>query len=335
MTGEPSAGGTGPEGADDLGARAPHPPVDPLEPVADPATAHEEAPPLLSADDPDAALGEDLAGEETVDLGQPTEDDADAFADWDDPELAALWQRFSADGDPQARERLILQYAPLVKYVAGRVSVGLPSHVEVADLTSYGMFGLIDAVERYDPARGVRFESYAIQRIRGAIIDELRSLDWIPRSVRSKARQVEEALQDLEHRLGRSPGEEELAGELGMDLDEMRRTLSQVALTSVVALDEAVGGDDEARSPLVERLPDRSSPDPEARVDDAEMRRLLATTVDELGERERSVVVLYYFEGLTLAQIGEVLGVTESRVSQIHSKSVLALRGKIAGRVRG
>ena len=254
----------------------------------------------------------------------------------DDPDLALLWQRFIDDGDPDARERLILQYAPLVKYVAGRVSVGLPPHVEVADLTSYGMFGLIDAIERYDPHRGVRFESYAIQRIRGAILDELRSLDWIPRSVRTKARQVEEALQALEHRLGRSPAEEELAAELGVELEELRATLAQVSLTSVVALDElAVGGEDESRGALVERLPDRASPDPEARLDDAEMRRLLATTVNELGERERSVVVLYYFEGMTLAQIGEILGVTESRISQIHAKSVLALRGKITERVRG
>ncbi len=254
----------------------------------------------------------------------------------DDPDLALLWQRFIDDGDPDARERLILQYAPLVKYVAGRVSVGLPPHVEVADLTSYGMFGLIDAIERYDPHRGVRFESYAIQRIRGAILDELRSLDWIPRSVRTKARQVEEALQALEHRLGRSPAEEELAAELDVELEELRATLAQVSLTSVVALDElAVGGEDESRGALVERLPDRASPDPEARLDDAEMRRLLATTVNELGERERSVVVLYYFEGMTLAQIGEILGVTESRISQIHAKSVLALRGKITERVRG
>jgi RNA polymerase sigma factor FliA len=159
-----------------------------------------------------------------------------------DPEVVALWERYKSDGDPQARERLILQYSPLVKYVAGRVSVGLPATIEHADLTSYGMFGLIDAIEKFDIERGLKFETYAISRIKGAIIDELRSIDWIPRSVRSKARDVEKALTALETRLRRTPTERELADEMGVSLNELRTTLAQVSLTSIVALDESFGG---------------------------------------------------------------------------------------------
>lgn len=255
----------------------------------------------------------------------------------DDPEVVALWVRFKADGDPDARERLILQYAPLVKYVAGRVSVGLPATVEHGDLTSYGMFGLIDAIERFDLDKGVKFETYAISRIRGAIIDELRTIDWIPRSVRTKARRVEQAMATLEHDLGRTPSEDELADELDVDVDELRRTLAQVSLTSVMALDEpfASGEDEEGGSTLLDKVPDQSSPDPQARMEDATLRQVLSESVAHLSERERTVVMLYYFEGMTLSQIGEVLGVTESRICQVHSKAVLGLRTKIIERTRG
>lgn len=255
----------------------------------------------------------------------------------DDPEVVALWRRFKTDGDPDARERLILQYAPLVKYVAGRVSVGLPSTVEHGDLTSYGMFGLIDAIERFDLEKGVKFETYAISRIRGAIIDELRTIDWIPRSVRTKARRVEQAMATLEHDLGRTPSEDELAEQLDVDVDELRRILAQVSLTSVMALDEpfASGEDEEGGSTLLDKVPDQSSPDPQARLEDATLRQVLSESVAHLSERERTVVMLYYFEGMTLSQIGEVLGVTESRICQVHSKAVLGLRTKIIERTRG
>lgn len=255
----------------------------------------------------------------------------------DDPEVVALWHRFKAEGDQDARERLILQYAPLVKYVAGRVSVGLPSTVEHGDLTSYGMFGLIDAIERFDLDKGVKFETYAISRIRGAIIDELRTIDWIPRSVRTKARRVEQAMATLEHDLGRTPSEGELAEQLDVSIDELRRILAQVSLTSVMALDEPFAGDDddEGGSTLLDKVPDRSSPDPEMRMEDATLRQVLSESVAHLSERERTVVMLYYFEGMTLSQIGEVLGVTESRICQVHSKAVLGLRTKIVERTRG
>jgi RNA polymerase sigma factor FliA len=253
-----------------------------------------------------------------------------------DPEVVRLWEQYKRTGDSQLRERLILQYAPLVKYVAGRVSVGLPASIEHADLTSYGMFGLIDAIEKFDLAKSVKFETYAIARIKGAIIDELRAVDWIPRSVRAKARDVEKALATLEHDLQRTPSEEELAAELGLTLDELRTTLTQVSLTSLVALDETMPGDDASdRQALIDTLQDHKTVSPESSYEDVEMRTMLSEAINRMPEREKTVVVLYYFEGLTLAQIGEILGVTESRVCQIHTKSVLGLRTKLAERTRG
>jgi RNA polymerase sigma factor FliA len=248
------------------------------------------------------------------------------------PEIVALWERFKRDADSGARERLILQYSPLVKYVAGRVSVGLPATIEHADLVSYGMFGLIDAVEKFDLGKGVKFETYAIARIRGAIIDELRSIDWIPRSVRSKARDVERALTALETRLRRSPSEGELADEMDISVKELRQTLTQVSLVSLVALDESFSGDDSERQSLVDTLKDPKAADPESSYEVVEQRAMLAGALDRMTEREKTVIVLYYFEGMTLAQIGQVLGVTESRVCQLHTKAVLGLRVKMAER---
>jgi RNA polymerase sigma factor FliA len=252
-----------------------------------------------------------------------------------DPAIVTLWETYKRTGDAGARERLILQYAPLVKYVAGRVSVGLPATIEHADLTSYGMFGLIDAIEKFDLEKGVKFETYAIQRIKGAIIDELRSIDWIPRSVRSKARDLEKALTALETQLRRTPTEEELAAKLDVSLDELRQMLAQVSLTSLVALDESLSGEDSERTALIDTLQDPKAVDPEASYEDAELKATLAEAINRMSEREKTVVVLYYFEGMTLAQIGEVLGVTESRVCQMHTKAVLGLRSKIVERMRG
>ncbi|MDP8970816.1 MAG: RNA polymerase sigma factor WhiG [Actinomycetota bacterium] len=252
-----------------------------------------------------------------------------------DPEVVRLWERYKADGDPSARERLILQYSPLVKYVAGRVSVGLPATVEHADLVSYGMFGLIDAIEKFDLARGVKFETYAITRVKGAIIDELRSIDWVPRSVRSKARAVEKALATLEARLRRSPTEQELADELGVGIKELRDTLARVSPVSLVALDETLAGDEGEGQALIDTLQDPKATDPEASYEDAELKTILVHALNYMPEREKTVLVLYYFEGMTLAQIGQVLGVTESRVCQLHSKAVLGLRTKMQDRIAG
>lgn len=248
--------------------------------------------------------------------------------------MLALWERYKANGDPEARERLILQYSPLVKYVAGRVSVGLPSSVEHGDLVSYGMFGLIDALDKFDLSKGFKFETYAITRIKGAIIDELRSIDWIPRSVRTKAKRVERALAEFEKAHDRTPTEEELAEALEIDVEELRQVLMQVSLTSIAALDETMPGDDGDRQSLVDTLADRDAVDPQDALEDAEVRRLLGETINRMSDREKTVIVLYYFEGMTLSQIGEVLGVTESRVCQMHTKAVLGLRTRMTARLR-
>jgi RNA polymerase sigma factor FliA len=247
-----------------------------------------------------------------------------------DDALAAIWHAFKSSGDVDARERLILQYAPLVKYVASRVATGLPASVDQADLVSYGMFGLIDALQKFEPVRGNKFETYAIPRIRGAIIDELRAMDWVPRSVRFKQREIEKALADLESMLKRQPTEKELAERLGMSMHELHEVITQISFVSVLALDEtvSVGADRGEKVSLVDTLADKGF-DPSTGVESQETRGLLAAAINELSEREKIVVTLYYFEGLTLAEIGDILGVTESRVCQIHTKAVGVLRGQM------
>jgi RNA polymerase sigma factor for flagellar operon FliA len=249
-----------------------------------------------------------------------------------DKALRELWEQYKQQRDPALRERLILHYSPLVKYVAGRVGVGLPPNIEQADLVSYGIFGLIDAIEKFDLERAIKFETYAISRIRGAIIDELRAIDWIPRSVRFKAREVEKAYATLEGRLHRTPTEAEVAFELGISLDELHAIFSQVSFVNVVALDEllSVGGERGDKVSLVDTLEDTKAEDPVAAFETEETKYLLARAINALPEREKIVVTLYYYEGLTLAEIGQVLGVTESRICQMHTKAVLQLRAKIA-----
>ena len=262
--------------------------------------------------------------EATIHRIDESDEDIDAL-------LAQLWMDYVDSREGALRDRLILHYAPLVKYVAGRVGSGLPAHVEQADLVSYGTFGLIDAISRYEPSREIKFESYAMARIRGAIIDELRNTDWIPRSVRMKARQFERTVADLEAKLHRTPSDEEVAEAMEMDVDEIRKFLGQLSLVNVVALDEMLGDDDGGGSPrLGDTLQDSSALDPQAMAEHGEARQLLARAVEQLPEREKVVVSLYYFEGLTLADIGRVLGVTESRICQLHTKAVLHLRTKLA-----
>lgn len=259
-------------------------------------------------------------------------DPDEAIDEMEEPEaaLAGMWRDYKAHGDPDIREQLILQYAPLVRYVAGRVGVGLPASVEQGDLVSYGVFGLLDAIEKYDLQRAIKFETYAINRIRGAIIDELRSFDWIPRSVRTKARDIERAISVLEARLQRTPNEAEIADELGLDVPELRRVFSQVSFVHVAALDEMLGSTDNSDgSTLGERIEDVRVSGPGDALDDEETRSLLARVIHTLPEREQIVVTLYYYEGLTLAEIGLVLGVTESRISQLHTKAMLGMRSRI------
>ena len=246
-------------------------------------------------------------------------------------DTAALWQEFRKSGDRGLRDRLILTYAPLVKFVAGRLGSGLPAHVDEGDLVSYGLLGLIGAIERFDPEREIKFETYAIARIKGAIIDELRSIDWVPRSVRAKARAVERAYSKLENELRRTPDDKEVAAELGMTESELDNVLSQVSFTGLVALDEllSAGGSDRSGSSTVMDTIADGAHDPVEAFEVDEMKHLLADAINRMPDRERLVLTLYYYEGLTLAEIGSVLGVTESRVCQIHTKAILQLRGRL------
>ena len=260
------------------------------------------------------------------------QEEAAAAASAADAALQQLWRDYKDAGTPALRERLILHYSPLVKYVAGRVGVGLPPNIEQADLVSYGIFGLIDAIDKFDLERAIKFETYAINRIRGAIIDELRSIDWIPRSVRYKAREVERAYAALEASLHRTPSEAEVAAEMGIAVSDLHAIFSQVSYVNVIALDEllTVGGEKGDKLSLVDTLEDHKAEDPVAAFESEETKYLLAKAINHLPEREKIVVTLYYYEGLTLAEIGQVLGVTESRICQMHTKAVLQLRGKLA-----
>ncbi|MFN2590918.1 MAG: RNA polymerase sigma factor WhiG [Actinomycetota bacterium] len=244
------------------------------------------------------------------------------------PEILDLWETYKRVASKEARERLILHYSPLVKYVASRVATGLPATVEQADLVSYGIFGLIDAIERFDLARNIKFETYAIPRIRGAIIDELRALDWVPRSVRFKAREVEKAYAEVEAKRKRAPTDREIAEHLGTSVDELHDIINQISFVSVMALDELVSNEKGEGLSLIDTLADLSS-DPGMGLEVGEMRAMLSGAINQLSDREKLVVVLYYFEGMTLAEIGDVLGVTESRVCQIHTKAVGQLRTKL------
>jgi RNA polymerase sigma factor for flagellar operon FliA len=246
-------------------------------------------------------------------------------------ELKDLWRRYKDDGDPRARERLVLAYAPLVKYVAGRMSSGLPAHVEEADLVSYGLLGLISAIERFEPERQIRFETFAVTRIKGSIIDELRSLDWVPRSVRAKAREIERANAKLEHKLRRAPTDQEMAQALDTTVEEFQESLVRISNSSVVALDElwTVSDSSGDQVSLLDTIQDPTSVDPAQEMDLTDMKDRLADAIARLPEREKLVIALYYYENLTLREIGEVLSVTESRVSQLHTKAVLRLKSRL------
>jgi RNA polymerase sigma factor for flagellar operon FliA len=245
--------------------------------------------------------------------------------------INTLWRKYKTHNDTASQQELIVEYAPLVKYVAGRVAISLPPTVELDDLISYGIFGLIDSIERFDPDRGVKFETYAIVRIRGAIIDGLRSFDWVPRSVRTKAKRLEEAYSQLERQLNRTPTDEELSESLNMTIQQFHDALQEVSATTLTSLDDLWfsegGGEDSLR--VMDTVEDRRSVDPITEVEMEEKKLLLAKAIDQLGERERLVITLYYYEGLTLKEIGAVLGVSESRICQIHGQAIIHLRSRL------
>lgn len=238
-----------------------------------------------------------------------------------------LWRTYRAERDPDVRERLILRYTPLVTDVAGRMAARMPAHVDRADLASFGMFGLLDAIERFDPGTGNRFETYAATRVRGAIVDGLRSLDWVPRSVRRDARAIEQAIAALQAQLQRSPDDGEVAARLGWSVERLHEASARVALSEVAALDARPAGADGSLT-LAETIAEHR-PGPADHVDDAALRQLLRSAVRTLPEREQTVLASYYFEGMTLREIGELLGVTESRICQLHARSVLAVRQRL------
>ena len=250
-------------------------------------------------------------------------------------ELKELWRHYKQEGDDRARERLVVAYSPLVKFIAGRMASGLPSHVEEADLISYGLLGLIGAIERFDLDREIKFETFAVARIKGAIIDELRSLDWVPRSVRARARDVERAHAELEAELQRAPTDEGMAEKLKVTVEDFQDALLEIANSSILALDdlwtfadpEGGGG----QISVLDTIRDPNAIDPDTEAEASELKDRLADAIESLPERERLVVALYYYENLTLREIGEVLGVTESRVSQLHTKAILRLKAKLQG----
>jgi RNA polymerase sigma factor for flagellar operon FliA len=248
-------------------------------------------------------------------------------------DVGTLWREYRRTKDQALRDRLILTYAPLVKYVAGRLGSGLPAHVDEGDLVSYGLLGLIGAIERFDPDRDIKFETYAISRIKGAIIDELRALDWVPRSVRARARDIERAIAELEAKLGRAPSDEEIAGKIGITVEELEDSLTDISRSSIAALDElwTMSGEGGDQVSLLDTIEDTEGPNPQEALAQTELREALGEAIARLPEREKLVVTLYYYEELTLREIGEVLGVTESRVSQLHTKAILRLKARLVG----
>ena len=241
--------------------------------------------------------------------------------------IEELWTEYKTLPERPTRDRLILHYSPIVKYVAGRVLSRLPDSIDGADLVSYGILGLIDAIEKFDPLRGHQVRDLLRPPVRGAILDSLRSIDWVPRSVRTKARAANKAYNKLEHILKRSPTDAELAADLGITMADLHSLNRQTTLGSVLQLDEVLFSGQQGAGTLGDTIADTRE-EPAAIVEREEVRRLLATAIVGLADRERTVLTLYYYEGLKLSEIGDVLGVTESRACQIHTKAVTQLRYK-------
>ncbi len=251
----------------------------------------------------------------------------DKYKDKDETEL---WRRYRKEANREVRDFLAEKYAPLVKYVAGKVAIGMPQNVEFDDLVSYGSFGLLDAIEKFDPDRDIKFKTYAMTRIRGAIFDELRSIDWIPRSIRQKARQVEETIAMLENKLGHTVEDEDIAKELGISVDELQSLLTKISGTSIVSLNDIwYLGDDNDEVSFMETLESPANLNPDSLIEREEIKSVIVEAIRHLPDKEKKVIVLYYYEDLTLKEIGEVLEVTESRISQLHTKAIMRLRGKL------
>lgn len=247
-----------------------------------------------------------------------------------------LWEIYHKTKDPEIRDMFVRQYSPLVKYVAGKVAIGMPHNVDFDDLVGFGVFGLIDAIEKFDPNKHVKFKTYAVTRIRGAIFDELRSIDWVPRSVRQKSREIEDTVHRLEASLGRSASDKEIAREMGMSEHDFQKTMMKVSGTSILSLNDVwYTGEDNDKVSIVDSIESPQSLNPDTIVEKEEIKRVIVQAISELPEKEKKVLVLYYYEDLTLKEIGKVLEVTESRISQLHTKAIMRLRSKLTNIKKG
>ena len=237
-----------------------------------------------------------------------------------------LWEDYTRLGSADLREKLILEYAPLVKMVAGRLSMYLGGTVEFEELSSYGIFGLIDAIDKFDTRKGIKFETYASLRIRGAILDQIRKNDWIPRTIRQRQKQIDNAMKEIETATGRPATDEEIAIALGITDDELLEWQSQMKLTNVVSLNEFMeaGSDVSNENSLGHRFES-----PEEVVDKSELKQMLVEALESLTEKERSVITFYYYEELTLKEIAAILEVSESRISQLHTRALEKMRGRL------
>lgn len=243
------------------------------------------------------------------------------------------WTRYRKYKTPELRTRLLDKYVPLVRNVATRMAMGFPRSVELSDLVSTGVIGLIEAFGNFDPDRGVKFETYAVPRIRGAILDELRALDWVPRSTRAKSREIEKAYITLENKHGRMPGRMELAKYMKISIDELHSNLDDVSGTNILSLDEVIYREDDNRQvPRIESVIDRQTISVLGAIEKNELKSFLGVAIDNLTRQEKLVIALYYYEELTLKEIGEVMSISESRVSQIHTRAVMKLRGMVKDR---
>ncbi|MCG8500323.1 MAG: FliA/WhiG family RNA polymerase sigma factor [Firmicutes bacterium] len=240
----------------------------------------------------------------------------------------SLWKQYSESKSSVVREKLILEYSPLVKYVAGRLNIYFGNNVEYEDLLSYGVFGLIDAIDKFDLAKGVKFETYASLRIRGAIIDSIRQLDWVPRTLRQKSKEIEKMYIELESKLGRQPDDREVADKLNISIKELHKVLNDLNISNLISLDEVLEQNHESNIGLSY---DSQFQSPTDYAEFNETKKILTESIDKLSEKEKKVVTLYYFEELTLKEISAIMKVSESRISQLHSKAVTKLRAKLKG----
>lgn len=241
-----------------------------------------------------------------------------------------LWVEFKENNDQDAKEELILRFVPLVKYVVNRVAINLPDKFEYEDLENYGIIGLIDAIERFDHRREVKFSTYAISRIRGSIIDQLRDLDWVPTTVRRKAKKLRKANSELAHKLGRMPTDEEVKEHLDLGGEEYDQLLDKANIPQQTSLDSFIKSDQAKGVTLIEVISDEDAVDPEQSFKYEEIKEILGEAIEKLNKKERLVITLYYYEGLNLTEIGEVLELTSARISQLHTKAIYRLRGYLS-----